>query len=87
MQIIIFGKEACPFCVKAKDLSEKLCSAVPDVSYRYIDIRNEGITKADLEAKAGKEVRTVPQIFADDDHIGGFSEFEVYVKRHFGDSL
>lgn len=75
MRITIFGKEACPFCTKAKELSEELKSKNSGIEYVYIDIHKEGITKADLQKTIGHEVSTVPQIFIDKEYIGGYREF------------
>ncbi len=63
MQTVIFGRSGCPYCVRAKDLAEKLSNERDDFQYQYVDIRAEGITKEDLQQKAGKPVETVPQIF------------------------
>ena len=52
--------------------------------FKYIDIIKEGISKADLEKTVGKPVETVPQIFVDSAHIGGFTEFEAYAKENLG---
>ncbi len=71
MQTVIFGRPGCPYCVRAKDLAEKLSNERDDFQYQYVDIRAEGITKEDLQQKAGKPVETVPQIFVDQQHIGG----------------
>ncbi|KZY46563.1 glutaredoxin, partial [Pseudoalteromonas shioyasakiensis] len=76
MLTVIFGREGCPYCVRAKDVAEKLANERDDFKYRYIDIIKEGISKADLEQSAGKPCPTVPQIFIDQAHIGGFTEFE-----------
>ena len=65
MQTVIFGRSGCPYCVRAKDLAEKLSNERDDFQYQYVDIRAEGITKEDLQQKAGKPVETVPQIFVD----------------------
>jgi glutaredoxin 1 len=46
-----------------------------------VDIHAEGITKADLEKTVGKPVETVPQIFVDQKHIGGCTDFEAWPKR------
>ncbi|WP_251978050.1 GrxA family glutaredoxin [Salinicola avicenniae] len=80
MLTVIFGRPGCPFCVRAKELSEKLKEARDDFDFRYIDIHEEGITKADMEKTIGKPVETVPQIFVDQTHIGGFTEFDQYVR-------
>ena len=63
--IVIYTKPTCPFCVRAKMLF-----AHKNVQFKEIDIaaqpelRNEMITKANGGT-------TVPQIFIDDQHIGG----------------
>ena len=80
MITVIFGRSSCPFCVRAKELAEQLSNTRDDFSYRYIDIHEEGITKADMEKTIGKPVETVPQIFVDQTHIGGFTEFDQYVR-------
>lgn len=80
MLTVIFGRPGCPFCVRAKELADNLASQRNDFSYRYIDIHEEGITKADMEKTIGKPVDTVPQIFVDETHIGGFTEFDQYVR-------
>ena len=56
MQTVIFGRPGCPYCVRAKDLAEKLSNERDDFQYQYVDIRAEGITKEDLQQKAGKPV-------------------------------
>lgn len=53
MQTVIFGRPGCPYCVRAKDLAEKLSNERDDFQYQYVDIRAEGITKEDLQQKAG----------------------------------
>ncbi|PPS58285.1 glutaredoxin [Pantoea sp. BRM17] len=67
------SRSGCPYCVRAKELAAKLTSDQDSFNYQYVDIQATGITKADLEARAGKPVTTVPQIFIDDRHIGGYT--------------
>lgn len=74
-RITIFGRPGCGFCIRAKELAE-----IKDLDYRYIDIHEQGITKADLEKTVGKPVETVPQIFHGKEHIGGFTEFDAFIK-------
>ncbi|TCJ25563.1 GrxA family glutaredoxin [Halomonas sp. GDM18] len=80
MLAVIFGRPGCPFCVRAKNLAEELTAKRDDFDFRYIDIHAEGISKADMEKTIGKPVETVPQIFVDQTHIGGFTEFNQYVQ-------
>jgi glutaredoxin 1 len=80
MFVEIFGRRGCPFCVRAQALAERLESAGAIEGHRYVDIQAEGMTKADLAKTIGKPVTTVPQIFIDQTHVGGFSEFAQYVR-------
>ncbi len=41
----------------------------------FVDIHREGIGR-----HGGKPVHTVPQIFVDQTHVGGFTEFDQYVR-------
>lgn len=81
MYITIYGRPSCPFCVFAKDLAQRLEAAGAIEGYRYIDMHAEGLTKADLTHKVGQTVHTVPQVFLDTTPIGGFSEFDQYVRE------
>ncbi|UDW84735.1 GrxA family glutaredoxin [Pasteurella canis] len=83
MFVVIFGRSGCPYCVRAKNLAEKLKETVTDFDYRYVDIVVEGITKADLSKSVGKPVETVPQIFIDEKPIGGCTDFEALMKAQF----
>lgn len=84
MFTVIFGRPACPYCVRAKEIAEQLVEQRDDFKFRYVDIHAEGISKADLEKTVGKPVETVPQIFVDQDHIGGCTEFEIFAKENLG---
>lgn len=84
MLAVIFGRPGCPYCVRAKEIAETLTEARDDFKFRYVDIHAEGISKADLEKTVGKPVETVPQIFLDQNHIGGCTEFEAYAKANLG---
>ena len=70
----IFGRADCGYCVRAKQLLEN-----NDLEMKWIDIQQEGISKADLEKTIGKPVETVPQIFHGQKHIGGYTELAEYV--------
>ncbi len=73
----IFGRKGCGFCVRARELCEER-----GFPFKYIDIHEEGITKADLEKTIGKPVETVPQVFHGATHIGGFTEMDAYVRAN-----
>ncbi|CUA82577.1 MULTISPECIES: GrxA family glutaredoxin [Pseudidiomarina] len=82
MFTVIFGRPGCPYCVRAKQIAEKLAEDRDDFEFRYVDMHEEGITKADLEKTVGAPVLTVPQIFVDETHIGGCTEFEAYAREN-----
>ncbi|SFU29433.1 GrxA family glutaredoxin [Halomonas korlensis] len=82
MFVVIFGRPGCSFCVRAVQLAKTLEAASAIDGFRYVDIHAEGITKADLGKTIGKPVHTVPQILIDETHIGGFTEFDRYVRDH-----
>ncbi|MBR9726993.1 GrxA family glutaredoxin [Shewanella intestini] len=82
MFVVIFGRPGCPYCVRAVELSEKLTEQREDFKFKYVDIHAEGISKADLSKSVGKPVETVPQIFIDEQPIGGCTEFEQYVREN-----
>ena len=72
MKAIVWSKDACPFCDQAKNLLK-----MKGVEFEEKKI-GHGYTKEDLlEAVPG--ARTVPQIFLDEQLIGGFNE----LKHHY----
>ncbi len=84
MFAVIFGRPGCPYCVRAVQIAEQLTEQRDDFKFRYVDIHAEGITKEDLAKSADKPVNTVPQIFLDEQHIGGCTDFEAYAKENLG---
>lgn len=67
MKAIVWSKDACPYCVQAKNL---LAQKGIEFEERKI---GEGYTKEDL-LEAVPDARTVPQIFLDGELVGGFSD-------------
>ena len=82
MVVVIYGRPGCPFCSLAQQLAARLESANAIEGHRYIDMWAENISKTDLGEKIGKPVHTVPQVFVDETHVGGFTEFDQYVRDH-----
>ena len=75
-RITIFGRKGCGYCRRAQELCE-----IKALEYRYIDIEEEGISKADLEKTVGKPVLTVPQIFQGQNYVGGFDELNTLLAQ------
>jgi glutaredoxin 3 len=67
MKAIVWSKNSCPYCVQAKAL---LTQKGIDFEERNI---NESWTKEQL-LEAVPNARTLPQIFLEDNYIGGFNE-------------
>tara|TARA_B100000609_G_C16886922_1_gene267667 strand:+ start:170 stop:427 length:258 start_codon:yes stop_codon:yes gene_type:complete len=80
--VLIYTKDYCPYCHKAKALLDQL-----EQSYTEIDLlefpekRDEMIEKADGHT-------TVPQIFINDEHIGGCDElYDLHAKGGLEEKL
>ena len=67
MKAIVWSKDQCPYCVQAKALLESR-----GIEYEERNI-NDGWDKEDLLA-AVPTARTLPQVFLDEELVGGFTE-------------
>lgn len=65
LQIDIYTKFACPFCVRAKRLLDD-----KGAKYREHDITMGGPRREEMLARAPRAM-TVPQIFIGEVHVGG----------------
>ena len=63
--VVIYTKDHCPYCVKAKNLLARKKQA-----FREIDISRDPALQQEMLAKSGGR-KTVPQIFIDGKPIGG----------------
>jgi glutaredoxin 3 len=71
MKAIVWSKNQCPFCVQAKALLES----------KGIEFEERNVSTSwtkDQLLEAVPNARTLPQIFLDDNYIGGFTE----LRRH-----
>lgn len=78
-KITLYSKPDCPWCVKAKQLLNEL-------GFEYTElVLGEHYTKDDLKAKLPFVIRlTVPQVFIDGDHIGGYEDLKAFVELNKG---
>lgn len=67
----IYGKPECPWCDRAKDLLEPH-------EYSYVDVSKDQEAK---EVLIEMGVRTVPQVFDGDNHVGGFEDFKKHLEE------
>ena len=77
MTAIVWSKDNCAFCDQAKALLEQR-----NIAYEERKIGN-GYTREDLLA-AVPTARTVPQIFVNNNHVGGFTELRKYIEETAG---
>jgi glutaredoxin len=70
---IIWSKNACPFCDQAKNLLKSR-----GIEFEERNVSTDWTREQLLEAVP--DARTVPQIFLDQQLIGGFTELQKYFK-------
>ena len=68
--VIIYGTLVCPYCVRAKELLD-----AKGVSYQEIRVDQNQDKLAEMLAKSNGR-RSVPQIFINEQHIGGFDDLK-----------
>ena len=73
MKAIVWSKYHCPYCDQAKALLK-----AKGIAFEEKKI-GDGYTKEEL-LEAVPNARTVPQIFIDDQLIGGFTELKAHLQ-------
>ena len=73
MKAVVWSKYHCPFCEQAKALLK-----MKGIEFEEKKI-GDGYTKEDL-LEAVPSARTVPQVFIDDQLIGGFTELKQHLQ-------
>ena len=75
MKIIVFSKNNCQYCTKAKSLLDSL-------NLEFDEVKLEDFSNVqDFIDEIGKQVRTMPQIKIDGELIGGYNQ----LVEHFAD--
>lgn len=80
-RIEIYTTRSCPYCNMAKSLFDKKQMAYEETA---VDADPEKLAEA-LERSGGR--KTVPQIFIDGQHIGGYDELNELDKKGRLDSM
>lgn len=74
MKVVVWSKQNCPYCVKAKYLLEAK-------DYEYEErVVGEGWSREQL-LEAVPNARTVPQIFVGEELIGGYDQLVKYFEK------
>ena len=73
MKAVIWSKENCPFCVQAKALLKQ-----KNIEFEERNVSKDWTKEQLLEAVPN--ARTLPQIFLDNEHIGGFTELRKHLQ-------
>ena len=73
--VTVYTTPICPYCVRAKNLLNK-----KGVAYEEIDVLSDDGARQEMLSKSNG-MRTVPQIFVGDTHVGGFDELHALDKE------
>lgn len=73
MKAVVWSKNACPFCDQAKNLLKS-----KGIEFEERNVSKDWTKEQLLEAVP--DARTLPQIFLDEQHIGGFTELRKHLK-------
>ncbi len=69
-RVMMYTTSVCPFCVQAKRLLRE-----HGIPYDEINVEEDMDLRTQMVTRAGGR-RTVPQIFIDETHVGGYTELQ-----------
>ena len=67
-KVEVYCTETCPYCIRAKALLDR-----KGVAYENISLDTDPGRRPEMEKRAGG-LTSVPQIFIDNFHVGGFDD-------------
>jgi len=73
LDVTVFTREGCPFCVRAKGMLRE-----SGIAYEEL-VLNRDYSESTLRAVSGKS--TVPQVFINGEYVGGSEALEAYLKK------
>lgn len=73
-RVTVYTTQMCPYCVQAKRLLGER-----SIPYDEIDVSDDGLREEMVRKAGGK--RTVPQIFIDGAHVGGYTELRALADK------
>ncbi|MFQ3322559.1 MAG: glutaredoxin 3 [Pseudomonadales bacterium] len=65
--VIMYTTPYCPYCMRAKDLLDS-----KGIAYEDIDVEAQPQLRSEMMERSGQ--RTVPQIWINEQHVGGFTD-------------
>lgn len=74
-RVTVYTTQVCPYCVQAKRLLGER-----SIPYDEIDVSTDAAVRDEMIQRAGGK-RTVPQIFIDGEHVGGYTELRALADR------
>ncbi|WP_409019747.1 glutaredoxin 3 [Brevundimonas vesicularis] len=74
-EVVIYTKPGCPYCIRAKSLLDRKGAA-----YTEIVASNDPEKKAEMVERSGGKM-TFPQVFINDQHVGGCDEIHALDAR------
>lgn len=74
-RVTMYTTSVCPFCMQAKRLLREL-----GIPYDEINVEDDPALRMAMVERAGGR-RTVPQIFIDEAHVGGYVELQALADR------
>ena len=75
----IYSTQYCPWCQRAKGLLDK-----HSIEYTEVDVTEDRALQKEMIERAGRQ--TVPQIFFDGEHIGGYDDLAKYLQQNNQDA-
>ncbi len=81
MEILVYTTQICPYCVRAKKLLDS-----KGVQYTEIDVSNDSDLRQVMTQKSGGRT-SVPQIFINQQHVGGCDDLYALEKAGELDKL
>ena len=84
-QVLLFSITGCPFCARTKKM-------LRDLQVPFVDVNLEKYPERRYEMQERTGRRTVPQIFFNSNHIGGYDDIKKLVRyslvhRHFSSGV
>jgi len=76
MGTVIWSKDNCPFCIKAKEML-----SLKDIKYEERNISSGNWSREQL-LEAVPNAKTVPQIWLHGRYVGGYTELQQYYEDH-----